>query len=40
MVAGLDHTIARCCDGGRGLYFEDPNGHLLEILTRRYGSGG
>jgi catechol 2,3-dioxygenase-like lactoylglutathione lyase family enzyme len=20
-------------DGGRGLYFRDPNGHLLEILT-------
>ena len=27
-------------DGGRGLYFEDPAGHLLEILTRPYGSGG
>ena len=27
-------------DGGRGLYFEDPNGHLLEIITRAYGSGG
>jgi catechol 2,3-dioxygenase-like lactoylglutathione lyase family enzyme len=27
-------------DGGRGLYFEDPNGHLLEIITRPYGSGG
>jgi catechol 2,3-dioxygenase-like lactoylglutathione lyase family enzyme len=27
-------------DGGRGLYFEDPSGHLLEILTRPYGSGG
>lgn len=26
-------------DGGRGLYFEDPNGHYLEILTRPYGSG-
>jgi len=25
-------------DGGRGLYFEDPSGHLLEILTRPYGS--
>lgn len=25
-------------DGGRGVYFEDPNGHLLEILTRAYGS--
>jgi catechol 2,3-dioxygenase-like lactoylglutathione lyase family enzyme len=27
-------------DGGRGFYFEDPNGHLLEIITREYGSGG
>jgi catechol 2,3-dioxygenase-like lactoylglutathione lyase family enzyme len=27
-------------DDGRGVYFEDPNGHLLEILTRSYGSGG
>jgi catechol 2,3-dioxygenase-like lactoylglutathione lyase family enzyme len=27
-------------DGGRGVYFQDPNGHLLEILTRPYGSGG
>ena len=27
-------------DGGRGVYFEDPNGHMLEILTRPYGSGG
>ncbi|ADJ29380.1 VOC family protein [Nitrosococcus watsonii] len=26
-------------DGGRGLYFEDPNGHLLEIITRPYGGG-
>jgi catechol 2,3-dioxygenase-like lactoylglutathione lyase family enzyme len=26
-------------DGGRGLYFEDPDGHLLEILTRPYGGG-
>jgi catechol 2,3-dioxygenase-like lactoylglutathione lyase family enzyme len=25
-------------DGGRGVYFEDPSGHLLEILTRPYGS--
>ena len=23
-------------NGGRGLYFEDPDGHLLEILTRPY----
>jgi len=27
-------------DGGRGVYFNDPNGHLLEIITRPYGSGG
>jgi catechol 2,3-dioxygenase-like lactoylglutathione lyase family enzyme len=27
-------------DGGRGVYFEDPDGHFLEILTRPYGSGG
>jgi catechol 2,3-dioxygenase-like lactoylglutathione lyase family enzyme len=23
--------------GGRGLYFDDPDGHLLEIITRPYG---
>src|SRR4026209_2870698 len=27
-------------DGGRGVYFEDPNGHVLEAITRPYGSGG
>ena len=27
-------------DGGRGLYFVEPSGHLLEIITRPYGSGG
>lgn len=26
-------------DGGRGVYFRDPNGHAMEILTRPYGSG-
>jgi catechol 2,3-dioxygenase-like lactoylglutathione lyase family enzyme len=26
-------------DGGRGTYFDDPNGHNLEIITRPYGSG-
>jgi catechol 2,3-dioxygenase-like lactoylglutathione lyase family enzyme len=26
-------------DGGRGVYFRDPAGHYLEILTRPYGSG-
>ena len=23
--------------GGRGFYFDDPNGHLLELITRPYG---
>jgi catechol 2,3-dioxygenase-like lactoylglutathione lyase family enzyme len=27
-------------DGGRGVYFLDPDGHVLEIITRPYGSGG
>jgi catechol 2,3-dioxygenase-like lactoylglutathione lyase family enzyme len=34
-AAGPNH-----CDGGRGLCFEDPDGHVLEIITRPYGSGG
>lgn len=25
-------------DGGRGVYFPDPDGHLLELLTRPYGA--
>lgn len=24
-------------DGGRGVYFTDPDGHLLELITRPYG---
>jgi catechol 2,3-dioxygenase-like lactoylglutathione lyase family enzyme len=24
-------------DGGRGVYFDDPSGHKLEIITRPYG---
>ncbi len=24
-------------DGGRGVYFDDPSGHMLEIITRAYG---
>jgi catechol 2,3-dioxygenase-like lactoylglutathione lyase family enzyme len=24
-------------DGGRGVYWKDPNGHILEIITRPYG---
>lgn len=27
-------------DGGRGVYFPDPDGNVLELLTRPYGSGG
>ena len=26
-------------DGGRRIYFDDPSGHFLEVLTRPYGSG-
>lgn len=33
------HAINRN-DGGRGVYFPDPSGHLLEVITRPYGSGG
>jgi catechol 2,3-dioxygenase-like lactoylglutathione lyase family enzyme len=25
-------------DGGRGVYFENPDGHLLELITKPYGS--
>lgn len=45
---GLDYWADPSCtrhgeinhhDGGRGVYFPDPDGHLLEIITRPYGSG-
>jgi catechol 2,3-dioxygenase-like lactoylglutathione lyase family enzyme len=26
-------------DGGRGVYFEDLDGHVLEVITRPYGGG-
>ena len=26
-------------NGGRGLYFDDPDGHLLEVMTRPYDLG-
>jgi catechol 2,3-dioxygenase-like lactoylglutathione lyase family enzyme len=26
-------------DGGHGTYFDDPNGHSIEIITRPYGGG-
>ena len=28
----INHT-----DGGRGVYFPDPDGHFLEVITRPYG---
>lgn len=45
---GIDHWADPSCttaginrhDGGRGTYFPDPDGHLLEVITRPYGSGG
>jgi catechol 2,3-dioxygenase-like lactoylglutathione lyase family enzyme len=27
-------------DDGNGLYFDDPDGHLIEVITRSYGTGG
>lgn len=27
-------------DGGRGVYFADPDDHMMEVITRPYGSGG
>lgn len=47
-AAGLDHWADPARrrageinhhDGGRGVYFPDPDGHLLEVITRPYGSG-
>lgn len=26
-------------DGGRGVYFLDPDGHYMEVITRPYGTG-
>ena len=36
--AGTRHGEINRNDGGRGLYFPDPDGHWLEIITRPYGS--
>jgi catechol 2,3-dioxygenase-like lactoylglutathione lyase family enzyme len=36
---GKQHGQINTHDGGRGLYFRDPSGHWLEIITRPYGSG-
>lgn len=40
--ADPDHSTEghNTSDGGRGLYFDSPDGHNLEVLTRPYGSGG
>jgi catechol 2,3-dioxygenase-like lactoylglutathione lyase family enzyme len=35
-----EHGRTNDWDGGRGVYFDDPNGHLLEVITRPYGTGG
>jgi catechol 2,3-dioxygenase-like lactoylglutathione lyase family enzyme len=35
-----ERGVINCWDDGRGIYFEDPNGHILEALTRPYGAGG
>jgi len=37
---GPDGGVRHRRDGGRGVYFADPDGHLMEVLTRPYGSGG
>lgn len=37
--AGLRRGEINHNDGGRGVYFPNPDGHWLEILTRPYGSG-
>lgn len=38
--AGLHKGEINHHDGGRGVYWRDPNGHYLEMITRPYGSGG
>jgi hypothetical protein len=38
--AEFDQAFARITGQGRGVYFPDPDGHLLEVITRPYGSGG
>jgi catechol 2,3-dioxygenase-like lactoylglutathione lyase family enzyme len=47
VAKSLDHWADPDCtsaginrnDGGRGTYFRDPDGHLLEVITRPYGTG-
>ncbi len=36
---GQQANVWNTHDGGRGLYWSDPDGHWLEIITRPYGSG-
>ena len=38
-AASVDFVESAKKASGRGVYFEDPSGHLLEILTRPYGGG-
>jgi catechol 2,3-dioxygenase-like lactoylglutathione lyase family enzyme len=38
--AGRQKSEINHHDGGRGVYWRDPTGHYLEIITRPYGSGG
>ena len=33
-----ENTEINHWNGGRGVYFRDPSGHLLELLTRDYGA--
>jgi len=33
------HHFAVRNDGGHGVYFPDPDGHGLEVITRPFGSG-
>jgi len=46
--AGIDHYADPMCQqvgeinhayGGRGVYFRDPDGHLMELITQPYGDG-
>jgi catechol 2,3-dioxygenase-like lactoylglutathione lyase family enzyme len=30
--------MVNCLYGGRGVYFDDPNGHLFELITKPYGA--
>lgn len=32
--------VVHLSNGGRGVYFDDPDGHLLEAMTRPYDLGG